>query len=139
MMKPTIKSISFEGRQAGGPLVQNDFLYDPEENAQSAWVNDPSKDFNVFFKDMAIKKEPIVGSVSIFWTDSVRATFPLPIPEVFQTLNTLGDLIEYVAELMVRFGGFSQAAPGEDYMLTIAERVARMPANLASSDPDSVP
>lgn len=128
---PLIISINFVFHINGGPNKSQLFLFEPEENATSDWLNDNAHEFNSFFRMLARHQGLESGAITISWRDGITATATLPMPLLIdnrENMASIGDLIQYIAEIMIDDDDdqplFSESNP----ILQIAQQTGRLEA-----------
>lgn len=126
-MKPLLTTISYEFRQSGMPAQHKRFLYDPEENAETAWLNDSRRDFNVYLRSLVQATDLESGAITVTWNDGVRALLPIPIHGAGSGITSIGDLVERIARMMSESDDLKDRNPGNDVMMRIADRIGRAP------------
>lgn len=133
-MPTSITAVTFDYKYQGKNFESAVFLFDPEDKAESDWVNQPERDFNRLFKSLIESKDLEAGSVSIEWSDSVRPVIPVPLNGNGSGMTCIGDMIKRIAEMMSQSEGFSKLTPTENSMLLIIQRTGNMPQQRASTN-----
>lgn len=123
---PKLTAVTFEYRLDGEKHKSTIFLFEPQEMAASAWLNDEEQPFNLKLRDLVTDPHLASGSASIAWDDGVRASLPIPQNGAAPTLRNLGDLVACIADLMSRSGKFTGVPPENNMMLIVAQRAGRL-------------
>lgn len=138
MTQLLISAITFEYRQKDKPFQSKRFLFDPEEGAISAWLNDSDRDFNLFLASLTNDQQLESGNASVSWNDGVRALLPIPIKGIDPAIGSIGDLVERIAQMMLVAPEFSDSNKQNNVMMRIADRVGRLAPVKTAKDPNRV-
>jgi hypothetical protein len=131
---PSLTAVTFEFRLEGQRHEQAQFLFEPDEGATGAWLNDVDRDFNRHLTTLIADPRLVQLTVTPLWEDGVRVGLVVPDPKGVEKLGMpplsitcVGDLLAFMTKFMKDFGQLEEGVSEEDnVMLTVAARAGRI-------------
>lgn len=131
VLVPVLTSVSFEYTMSNDDrILVRDFeryVFDLSEHPTSAWLNEPERDFNQFFRELLKMPNVAVASLSVSWNDGFSATIPMPKTQNAPDITCVGDLLAKIGRVMQELPTFANMKPEENAMLKLVDRASRQP------------